>query len=59
MPIRANDAQAAVDTTPAINSSPYGFATAEQADALVTLVNELREALVEARIIRGSVWPVT
>lgn len=50
---RASAAQAAVATTGATNSSPYGFAEA-QANAIVTLVNELRAALVAAGIIKGA-----
>ncbi len=51
---RAAAGQAAVATTSATNSSPYGFTTAAQADALVTLVNELRAALVALGAIKGS-----
>lgn len=51
---RAGAAQAAVDTTAATNSSPYGFSTAAQADAIVTLVNELRTAMVEKGLIKGA-----
>lgn len=51
---RAGAAQAAVVTTGATNSSPYGFATAAQADAIVTLVNELRAALVAFGLIKGA-----
>ncbi len=72
---RASAAQAAVtgtvgaalDTTAATNSSPYGFSQA-QADgliarvnaliadnaALITLVNELRAATVAKGLIKGS-----
>lgn len=50
---RAGSAQAAVATTAATNSSPYGYAQA-QADAIVTLVNELRAALVAVGLIKGS-----
>jgi hypothetical protein len=46
-------AQAAVAGTAATNSSPYGYSQA-QADAIVTLVNALRTALVNAGIIKGS-----
>lgn len=54
-PARASGAsQAAVATTGATNSSPYGFTTAAQADAIVTLVNALRTALLNAGIIKGS-----
>jgi hypothetical protein len=51
---RAGVAQAAVATTAATNVTPYGFTTAAQADAIVTLVNELRAALVEKGLIKGS-----
>lgn len=51
---RSGAAQAAVITTAPTNSSPYGFATSAQAAAIVTLVNELRAALVEKGIIKGS-----
>ncbi len=51
---RANAQQAAVVTTPATNTVPYGFATQAQADAIVTLVNELRAALVALNAIKGS-----
>jgi hypothetical protein len=51
---RAGAAQAAVATTGSTNSSPYGFTTAAQADALVTLVNELRAALVALGAIKGA-----
>lgn len=51
---RTGAAQAAVATTGATNSTPYGYTTAAQADALVTLVNELRAALVAKGIIAGA-----
>lgn len=51
---RSGAAQAAVATTAPTNSTPYGFTTSAQAAALVTLVNELRAALVEKGIIKGS-----
>ncbi len=47
-------AQSAVITTAATSSAPFGFATAAQADAVVTLVNELRAALVALNLIKGS-----
>lgn len=50
---RSGAAQAAVDATAATNSSPYGFAEA-QANGIVTLLNEIRAALVEKGIIKGS-----
>lgn len=51
---RAGAAQAAVTTTAATSTTPYGFATAAQADAIVTLVNELRAALVAFGPIKGA-----
>lgn len=51
---RSGASQAAVTTTAATNTSPYGFTTAAQADAIVTLVNELRAALVALGLIKGS-----
>lgn len=47
-------AQAAVATTGATNSTPYGFTTAAQPDALVATVNAIRLALVNAGIIKGG-----
>lgn len=52
--MRASSAQAAVVTTAATSTTPYGFETAAQANAIVTLVNELRAALVGAGVIKGS-----
>lgn len=46
--------QAAVGTTAATTTSPWGFSTSTQADALVTLVNQLRADLVELTLIKGS-----
>lgn len=51
---RASADQAAVATTGATNTTPYGFTTAAQANAVVTLVNELRAALVEKGLIKGA-----
>lgn len=51
---RAGAAQTAVATTASTNVAPYGFTTQAQADAVVTLQNELRAALVEKGIIKGS-----
>jgi hypothetical protein len=51
---RAGAAQALVATTASTNVVPYGFTTSAQADAIVTLVNEIRDALVEKGIIKGS-----
>lgn len=51
---RSGATQAAVATTGATNTAPYGYTTAAQADAIVTLLNEIRAALVEKGIIKGS-----
>lgn len=50
---RTNAAQAAVVTTTPTNSTPYGF-TLAQATAIIALVNELRAAMVEKGMIKGS-----
>jgi len=46
--------QAAVATTGATNSTPYGYTTAAQADAIVTLVNKIRTDLVALGLIKGA-----
>lgn len=51
---RASASQAAVTTTAATTTSPWGFSTSAQADGIVTLVNELRAALVAAGLIKGA-----
>jgi len=50
---RSGAAQAAVAATASTNVSPYGFSQA-QADGIVTLLNEIRAALVAKGIIKGS-----
>lgn len=50
---RSGAAQAAVVTTAPTNSSPYGYSQA-QATAILTLLNEIRAALVEKGIIAGA-----
>lgn len=50
---RASAAQAAVADTAATSSTPFGYSEA-QANAIVTLLNEIRAALVEKGIIKGS-----
>ncbi len=50
----ASAAQAAVATTAATNVAPYGFTTAAQADGIITLLNEIRSALVSLGAIKGS-----
>lgn len=51
---RANASQAAVSTTASTSSSPVGYATTTQADAIVTLLNECRAALVAYGFMKGS-----
>lgn len=51
---RSGSAQAAVTTTAATTTSPWGFSTLAQANAVVTLLNELRAALVNINMIKGS-----
>lgn len=51
---RSGAAQAAVAATTATNVSPYGYTTQAQADALVTLVNEMRQVLVTKGLMKGS-----
>jgi hypothetical protein len=51
-PASAN--QAAVAGTAATNTAPYGFTTSAQADGIVTLLNELRAALVTIGAIKGA-----
>jgi hypothetical protein len=51
---RVGAAQAAAATTAATNVAPFGYTTAAQADAIVTLVNEIRAALVEKGLIKGA-----
>lgn len=51
---RAGAAQAAVATTASTNIAPYGYTTSAQADAIVTLVNEIRATLVEKGLMKGS-----
>lgn len=51
---RSGAAQAAVATTGSTNSSPYGYTSSTQADAIVTLVNELRAWAVAQGFIKGS-----
>lgn len=50
---RASVSQAAVATTAATSSTPYGYSEA-QANGIVTLLNEIRAALVEKGIIKGA-----
>lgn len=50
---RAGAAQAAAPADAATNVAPYGYSQA-QADAIVTLLNEIRAALVEKGLIKGA-----
>jgi len=52
---RSGADQAAVATTGATTTTPYGYTTAAHADGIVTLLNEMRAALVAAGIMKGSV----
>lgn len=51
---RVGAAQAAVVATGSTITTPYGYATAAQADAIVTLVNELRAAMIAFGLIKGA-----
>lgn len=51
---RASAAQTAVVTTASTQTTPWGFSTQAQADGIITLVNEIRAALVEKGLIKGS-----
>lgn len=52
---RTGSDQAAVATTAAASTaSVFGFTTAAQADAVVTLLNEVRATLVAYGLIKGS-----
>lgn len=51
---RSGAAQAAVTTTAATSTTPYGFSTTTQANAIVTLLNEIRATLVANGMIAGA-----
>lgn len=51
---RSGATQAAVGTTTATTTSPWGYGSSTQANAIVTLVNELRAALVALNLIAGA-----
>lgn len=51
---RAGAAQAAVVTTAATQTTPWGFTTQAQANAIITLLNEIRTTLVEKGMMKGS-----
>lgn len=46
--------EAAAISTTATSTTPWGFATSTQANAVVTLVNQLRADLVTLGLIKGS-----
>ena len=51
---RSGAAQNAVVTTGSTQTTPYGYSTSAQADAIITLVNELRAWAVAQGFIKGS-----
>lgn len=51
---RASADQAAVTTTAATTSTPWGFSTSAQANGIVTLVNEIRATLVATGLMKGG-----
>lgn len=53
VPQRSGPAQAAIDTTPPTNATPYGFSEA-QAAAIITLLNEIRATLVGVGLMAGQ-----
>ena len=53
--IRAGAAQVAVSTTASQTTTPYGFSTSTQADAIVAMLGEIRATLVATGLWKGSV----
>lgn len=51
---RAGAAQAAIATTASTQTTPWGYSTQAQADAIVTLANELRAWAVAQGFIKGA-----
>ena len=51
---RSGVAQASIATTAPTNSGAYGFTTAAQATAIITLLNEIRATLVGLGLMKGS-----
>ena len=51
---RTSANQATVTTTAATTTTPWGYSTSTQANAIVTLVNELQASLVAIGMIKGS-----
>lgn len=53
-PTTANQAAAAATGAVSVSATQWGFSTSTQANAIVTLVNQLRSDLVALGIIKGS-----
>jgi hypothetical protein len=53
VPQRSGSAQAAVDAAAPTNTTPYGFNQA-QAEAILTLLNEIRTTLVGLGLMKGQ-----
>ena len=51
---RSGSAQAAVATTASTQTTPWGYSTEAQANAIITLQNELRAWAVAQGFIKGS-----
>jgi len=51
---RSGSAQAAVATTASTTTSPAGYSTTTQANAIVTLVNEIRAVLSGLGLMAGA-----
>jgi UDP-N-acetyl-D-mannosaminuronic acid transferase (WecB/TagA/CpsF family) len=51
---RAGAAQAAVATTASTSTTPFGYTTQAQADAIVTLVNEMRATILALNLFKGA-----
>ena len=50
----ASAAQAQIVTTGVTQTTPFGFATAAQGDAVVAAVNEILRVMVAAGLMKGS-----
>lgn len=53
-PTSSNEAAPSATTAVSISATQWGFSTSTQADAVVTLVRQLRADLVTLGIIKGS-----
>lgn len=51
---RAAGSGAAVSTTAATQTTPWGFSTSTQANAIVTLLNEIRATLTGLGLMTGT-----